>query len=125
LLLAGSGPQEAELRRLANGRVELLGHVAREDLPALYARADVLVLPSRSETWGMVLNEAAAAGLPLVATEAAGGGWDLIEPGVNGYRVPVEDERALADAMSKVAADPDWRVRAGERSRQLTAGYTG
>ena len=73
----------------------------------------------------MVLNEAAAAGLPLVATEAAGGGYDLIEQGVNGYRVPVEDEDALADALRKVAADPEWRISAGERSRSLTAGYTG
>ena len=73
----------------------------------------------------MVLNEAAAAGLPLVATEAAGGGYDLIEQGVNGYRVPVEDEGALAEALRKVAADPEWRISAGERSRSLTAGYTG
>ena len=92
LLLAGSGPQEDQVRALADDRVELLGHVAREDLPALYASADCLVLPSRSEAWGTVLNEAAAAGLPLVATDAAGGGYDLIEEGVNGYRVPVEDE---------------------------------
>jgi glycosyltransferase involved in cell wall biosynthesis len=125
LLLAGSGPLEAQVRALADERVELLGHVAREDLPALYARADCLVLPSRSEAWGMVLNEAAAAGLPLVATEAAGGGYDLIEEGVNGYRVPVEDEAALAEALRKVALSPDWRADAGERSRELTAGYTG
>ncbi len=125
LLLAGSGPQEEQVRALADERVELLGHVAREDLPTLYASADCLVLPSRSEAWGMVLNEAAAAGLPLVATEAAGGGYDLIEDGVNGYRVPVEDELALATALRKVAADPEWRLAAGERSRGLTAGYTG
>jgi phosphatidyl-myo-inositol dimannoside synthase len=125
LVLAGSGPQEEQVRSLADDRVELLGHVPRERLPALYASADCLVLPSRSEAWGMVLNEAAAAGLPLVATEAAGGGYDLIEQGVNGYRTPVEDDVALAEALRKVAADSDWRVRAGERSRQLTAGYTG
>jgi glycosyltransferase involved in cell wall biosynthesis len=125
LLLAGTGPQEELVRSLADDRVEFLGHVAREDLPAVYARADCLVLPSRSETWGMVLNEAAAACLPLVATEAAGGGYDLIEQGVNGYRVPAEDERALADALRKVAADSEWRRRAGKRSRELTAAYTG
>jgi glycosyltransferase involved in cell wall biosynthesis len=125
LLLAGTGSQEEQLRALADARVELLGHVPRERLPALYARADCLVLPSRSEAWGMVLNEAAAAGLPLIATEAAGGGYDLIEEGVNGFRVPVEDEEALAQAMRKVAADAEWRLRAGERSRQLTTGYTG
>ena len=125
LVLAGLGPQEPQVRALADDRVEFAGHVAREDLPELYARADCLVLPSRSEAWGMVLNEAAAAGLPLVATEAAGGGYDLIEQGVNGYRVPVEDEQALASALRTVAADPEWRLAAGKRSRQLTAGYTG
>ena len=125
LVVAGTGPQEDQVRALADDRVELLGHVPRERLPELYARADCLVLPSRSEAWGMVLNEAAAAGLPLVATEAAGGGYDLIEQDVNGYRVPVEDEQALAEAMRKVAADAEWRSRAGERSRLLTAGYTG
>lgn len=125
LVLAGAGPLEPQVRALADGRVELLGHVARENLPALYARADCFVLPSRSETWGMVLNEAAAAGLPLVASEAAGGGYDLIEDGINGYRVPVDDVNALRDVLQKVAADPAWRKRAGERSRQLTAGYTG
>jgi glycosyltransferase involved in cell wall biosynthesis len=125
LVLAGTGPQEDQVRAIADDRVELLGHVARENLPALYASADCLVLPSRSEAWGMVLNEAAAAGLPLVATDAAGGGYDLIEEGVNGYRVPVEDEAALAEALRKVAADPQWRLAAGERSRELTAGYTG
>ncbi|HXR12915.1 MAG TPA: glycosyltransferase family 4 protein, partial [Gaiellaceae bacterium] len=60
LVLAGTGPDEDQIRALADDRVELLGHVPREELPALYARADCLVLPSRSEAWGMVLNEAAA-----------------------------------------------------------------
>ena len=125
LVLAGTGSHEAQLRAIADDRVEFAGHVARENLPALYSRADCLVLPSRSEAWGMVLNEGAAAGLPLVATEAAGGGYDLIEPGVNGYRIPVDDEAALATALRAVAADPEWRRAAGERSRELTAGYTG
>ena len=125
LLIAGSGPQEAELRSQTNGRVKLLGQLEREQLPQLYASADCFVLPSRSEPWGMVLNEAAAAGLPLVASEAAGAGYDLIDDGVNGYRVPVDDAPALAGALRKVAADPEWRTSAGERSRELTAGYTG
>lgn len=125
LVVAGTGPQEQQVRALADERVEFLGHVERERLPELYARADCLVLPSRSEAWGMVLNEGAAAGLPLVATEAAGGGYDLIEPGINGYRVAVDDEAALAGALRAVAGDADWRLVAGERSRELTAGYTG
>lgn len=124
LVVAGDGPDAAAVRAAAGERVRFLGDVPRDDLPRWYAAADALVLPSRSETWGMVLNEGAAAGLPLVASEAAGGGYDLIEDGVNGFRVPVEDEAALAGALTRVAADPEWRARAGERSRELAAGHT-
>jgi glycosyltransferase involved in cell wall biosynthesis len=133
LVLIGDGPQEAELRRLLEARdgpapvperVLLVGRRERDELPPWYAAADVFCLPSRSDTWGMVLSEAAAAGLPLVATEAAGAGHDLIEEGVNGYRVPVEDERALAEALRRAADDPAWRSRAGLRSRELVAEHT-
>jgi glycosyltransferase involved in cell wall biosynthesis len=81
-------------------------------------------MPSRSETWGMAMQEAAAAGLPLIATEAPGAGYDLIEPGVNGFRVPVEDVEALRTVLVRVAEDPDWRTAAGARTSQLAAGFT-
>ena len=118
LVLAGSGPLEAELRDEA-GRVRVVGQLTRDELVPWYAAADAFVLPSRSEPWGMVLNEAAAAGLPLVATEAAGAAHDLIEPGVNGFRVPAEDPAALAEALRALATDEALRRRAGERSRAL------
>lgn len=81
-------------------------------------------MPSRSETWGMAMNEAAAAGLPLVATEAPGAGHDLIEEGVNGFRVPVEDVEALRAALVRVAEDEAFRAAASARTRELAAGYT-
>jgi glycosyltransferase involved in cell wall biosynthesis len=124
LVLAGSGAEEARLRALADGRVRFLGPLDRDELPAVYARADVFVLPSRSEPWGMVLNEAAAAGLPLVATEGAGAAHDLVEDGVNGFRVPVDDEDALAAALSRLAEDEPFRLAAGARSRELVARFT-
>jgi glycosyltransferase involved in cell wall biosynthesis len=120
LVLIGSGPLEPELRRSAGERVRLLGALARDELVPWYAAADVLVLPSRSEPWGMVLNEAAAAGLPLVATEAVGAAHDLIEPGGNGFRVPVDDQAALAEALRSLAADPELRAAFGRRSRELS-----
>ena len=61
-------PRRSELRSAAPPNVRFLGQLAQDALAEWYARADVFVLPSRSEPWGMVLNEAAAAGLPLVAT---------------------------------------------------------
>jgi phosphatidylinositol alpha 1,6-mannosyltransferase len=72
----------------------------------------------------MAMQEAAAAGLPLIASEAAGAGYDLIEESVNGFRVPVEDVEALRTVLARVAADPDWREAAGERTREVSAGFT-
>jgi glycosyltransferase involved in cell wall biosynthesis len=119
LVVVGDGPQAGALRETAPANARLAGHAARDELPRWYANADVFALTSQSETWGMALSEAAAAGLPLVATEAVGGAWDLIEEGVNGYRVPVGDTAALREALSKVLADEEWRNRAGRRSREL------
>ena len=123
-MLAGSGPEEARLRALAGPNVRFLGHVDRDDLPALYAEADVFVMPSRSEQWGMALNEAALAGLPLVSTDAAGAAHELIEDGANGFRLPAGDVEALRDALLRLTEDPELRAQMGARSRELAAQFT-
>jgi glycosyltransferase involved in cell wall biosynthesis len=122
--LVGSGPEEDRLRALGGGRVRFLGHVDRDALPAVYANADVLVLPSLAEPWGMALNEAALAGLPLVASDAAGATHELVGEGVNGFRVPAGDVAALRDALEKLARDPARRRQMGERSRELASRTT-
>lgn len=124
LVIAGSGSEQGRLRALATERVRFLGALDRDELVDWYARADVLVLPSRSEPWGMVLNEAAAAGLPLVATEDVGAAQELVEHGVNGFRVPSGDIGALADALRRLAEDEGFRLRAGVRSRELVQRFT-
>ena len=124
LIVVGDGPDEQLVRSLAPSNVTFAGHVPRDELPPLYRNADVFVMPSRSETWGMAMQEAAAVGLPLIATDAPGAAHDLIEDGVNGYRVPAEDVAALHDALVKAAADPAWRERARARTLELARGYT-
>jgi glycosyltransferase involved in cell wall biosynthesis len=124
LLLAGSGTEGERLRALASERVRFLGALDRDALAPVYAAADAFVLPSRSEPWGMVLNEAAAAGLPLVATEGVGAAHDLIEDGVNGFRVPVDDVGALAAALRRLAEDPQLRNDAGLASRRIVEAFT-
>jgi glycosyltransferase involved in cell wall biosynthesis len=124
VVLAGAGPEEGRLRDLAPPGTRFLGHVDRDELPAWYAAADVLVLPSLSEPWGMPLNEGAAAGLPLVATDAVGAAWDLVDDGVNGFRVPAGDVAALHDALARLVADRELRRAAGARSRELAASFT-
>jgi glycosyltransferase involved in cell wall biosynthesis len=124
LEIAGVGPEEERLRALAGDNVTFRGWVARDELPDLYANADVAVMPSRSDPWGLVLNEAALAGLPLVSTTAAGAAWEVIEDGVNGFRVPPDDVPALRAAIERLSADDELRRDAGVRSRELAARFT-
>jgi glycosyltransferase involved in cell wall biosynthesis len=124
LVLVGSGDEEGRLREQADERVAFRGALGRDALPAEYAAADVFVLPSRSEPWGMVLNEAAAAGLPLVASEGVGAADDLIEEGINGFRVPVGDAEALARALRRLAGDEGLRLSAGARSLELARAFS-
>ena len=124
LALVGDGPDRERVGALAGEHVRLLGRVERDELVRWYGAADAYVMPSRSETWGMAMQEAAAAGLPLVASEAPGAGYDLIEDGVNGFRVPVEDVEALRGALTRVATDPAFRERARARTLELARGYT-
>jgi glycosyltransferase involved in cell wall biosynthesis len=122
LALVGGGSEEERLRKLAPERVRFEGPKDRDELVRYYAEADVFVLPSRSEPWGMVLNEAAAAGLPLVATEQSGAAQDLIDE--NGFVVPADDVAALRDALRTLADDPELRTRFGARSRELVRRFT-
>jgi glycosyltransferase involved in cell wall biosynthesis len=124
LVLVGDGPDRDRVAKLAGEHVRLLGRIERDELVRWYAAADAYVMPSRSETWGMAMQEAAAAGLPLIASEAAGAGYDLIEEGVNGIRVPVEDIEALRAALVHVAEDAELRGRARPRTLELAAGHT-
>ncbi len=120
MLLVGYGPLEPELRqRVAFSkleRVHFTGYVSIPQLPAYYAASDVLVLPSHEEVWGLVLNEAAASGLPLIATTVAGASADLIDDDVNGYTVPPGDPPSIARALRNVLARP---TEMGAASRRI------
>ena len=96
--------------------VELLGH--RDDVAGLLAAADVVVLPSYGEGIPRILLEAAAAGLPLVATDVPGC-REIVRHGENGILVPERDAVALADALQRLAQDPALRKRMSARSRAI------
>ena len=113
--IVGAGPRREELDALVRARdlqhrVSFLGH--REDVPALLARADAFVLPSRSEALPNSAIEAMAAGLPVVAS-AVGGLLDLVEDGRTGILVPPGNADALAAALRRLAADPLLAARLG------------
>ena len=84
--------------------VHFLGFQKKERLAQYYKAADVFVLPTREDIWGLVINEALAYGLPTITTDRCVAGLVLIEDGINGYVVPVEDADALAEKIQAVLA---------------------
>jgi glycosyltransferase involved in cell wall biosynthesis len=127
LTIVGDG----SLRRRIEARVEgsamppthLPGHLGRDDLAQRYAWADVFVFPSVSDPWGLVLNEAMAAGLPLITTSAPGAVDDLVIHGRNGLIVEPFDVACLAGAMSTLTADAALRSSMGAESSSIIAGF--
>jgi glycosyltransferase involved in cell wall biosynthesis len=127
LLFVGSGPERASLeQQAARAGVEatFVGHLDGDDLLDAYLAGDVFALLSRREPWGVVVNEAAACGLPLVLSDHVGAAYDLVEEGRNGVIVPVEDAEAPAEAIARLAGDRELRHAWGSRSRELASGWT-
>jgi glycogen(starch) synthase len=125
LVLVGSGPEEPALRRLAgelglDGEVEFRGFVDQPGLPEVYAEADVFAFPTLDDPFGIALLEAAATGLPVVASPFAGATVDPVEEGVTGLIVDPDDTVAWARALAGLAGDPELRRRLGARGHQAT-----
>lgn len=111
---------EARARELGvEDHVEVLGYVARDRYRQVMARADVFVLPSEWEAFGIVLLEAWMAGTPVVATEVGGVPW-VVDDGRDGLLAPHGDPQALAEAAGLVLADPERARRMAERGREKT-----
>lgn len=101
--LVGGEPTEDLKRRAENlPGVHFVGFRKKEALAKYYRAADVLAMPTRTDVWGLVINEAMAAGLPVVSSDACVAGLELVENGANGYIVPCGDAGALAEKLNKV-----------------------
>ncbi len=104
LAIIGGGPMQPALTILAEGQnIKLLPWQSYEQLPALYHEADVFILPSSFEPWGLVVNEAMAAGLPVILSSAVGCVPDLLVEGENGWGFNPFDSKALLKIFEKVA----------------------
>ncbi len=124
LRIAGDGPLRPLVEEAAarDPRIRQLGHAAGSDLGDAYAEADVLVVPSLYEPWGLVVHEALASGLPVIATDHVGAADDLLDSGANGYVVRAGVADDLAGAMADVATwSPARRADAAEHSRRKLA----
>jgi len=131
LTVVGSGPLRETVERFRPGgklRVQVLGHRDPRALPELYGRADALVLPTLADEWGLVVNEALAAGLPVLGSVHSQAVEDLVEDSRTGWVFDPESpestrsaiERALATTPEELAA---MRERAVQRVRGLTPAW--
>jgi glycosyltransferase involved in cell wall biosynthesis len=109
LLIAGDGPLrgglEARVPAPLRGRIQFLGFLQTAETVRAYQSSDCLLLPSEREPWAVVINEACAAGLAIVCTDVVGAAAELVEDGVNGFKVRPGDAGAFAAAMGKVAGN--------------------
>ncbi len=103
--IVGGEPTEEYLQlrdQLKLTNVHFVGFKKKEELALYYQAADVFAMPTREDIWGLVINEAMAYGLPVVTTDKCVAGLELVENGVNGYIVPVDDHTALAEKINAI-----------------------
>lgn len=128
LVFAGDGVSREELaqqaKRISPGLVCFPGFAQRDDLAGLYALAETLVLPTHSDPWGLVVNEAMACGLPIIVSGVAGCSADLVEDGWNGYVVPPRDAERLSVAINSLLRQPELMQRMGMHSSERIQNYS-
>lgn len=118
LALVGDGPHRQELVRFFAGtNTNFVGYLMGEDLATAYASADAFVFPSSTETLGLVLLEAMAAGCPVVAA-GSGGITDIVEDGVNGFLFDPRDERGAIAATQRLLASTEVRETLRQNARR-------
>ncbi len=131
LLMLGDGPLRADLEALVAreniGGVTFCGFRQIEELPAYYGLAGAFVHAALVEQWGLVVNEAMAAGLPVLVSERVGSAYDLVLEGETGFRFDPERPEDLARMMARLAApgpdQADARAAMGERAQAVVAGW--
>ncbi len=127
LVYVGSGEQEDLLRQTVITHnipnVSFFGFRNQSELPEFFAVADVFVLPSVDEPWGLIINEAMCASLPIVASEEIGAVRDLLLNGKNGYTFPSGDIDKLTEALALVIQSPSKRRSMAEASRHIISNW--
>ena len=93
-------------------------------MPRFFAQADVFVLPSRYDGWGVVVNQAIGAGLPVICSDMVGAGHDLVDEDVNGLKFRAGDAASLAGKMKRFLAEPALIERWGAASREKAQAFT-
>ena len=105
-------------------RVSFINFLNKNELYKYYQAADIFVLPTREDVWGLVVNEAMANALPIITTERCGAGLDLIENDVNGYIIPIDDVDVLAEKVNFLSENLEKREKMSEENLSKIRAYT-
>ncbi len=128
LILVGEGPDRQNLEKFVEvnqlPHVTFTGGKTWQQIPAQLANADVLVLPSLSEPWGLVVNEAMLCGMPVVVSDRSGCAPDLVKSGQNGFLIDPLSMKSLVTAMMAYATNPSLIPQHGNRSKELVAAFS-
>jgi glycosyltransferase involved in cell wall biosynthesis len=118
----GAGELEPQLQeeasKMVRARTVFAGMANQSEIPDVLWASDIFVMPSEQEPWGLVLNEAMAAGLPSVVSDQVGAAADLCVDGVTGYVTGFGDVEALLTAVDRLAASDELRTRLGVAARE-------
>jgi len=128
LVYVGDGVSRRKLEEraasIAPGMIRFAGFVQRNPLATYYALAEMLILPTYSDPWGLVVNEAMACGLPVLVSRVAGCAADLVRENWNGLLIPPGDVSALSTAMESLAGNSELCTSMGANSAQLISRYS-
>ena len=128
LVIVGDGPQKEELKTLVSDLkvdgIVFTGGTSWDEVARIMAVCDVFVLPSISEPWGLVVNEAMACGLPVVVSKKAGAYWDLVRDGENGFGFDPESKDELVKMLDHMVNMEQDLEKFGTVSRQIIGNYT-
>lgn len=127
LVIVGGGEEEIQYKDYISkhglNNVYLVGFKQKKEIFKYYKAADLFVLPTREDIWGLVINEAMAFGLPVIATDMCLGAVELIENGVNGYIVPVNNCAKLNEAMKKILSTDETMMSTNNLKKISTYTY--
>ncbi len=106
LLIIGKGQEKENMKEIIKSQniknIVFADFIQYDDLYKYYAISDLLILPSREEVWGLVVNEAMACGLPVITTQETGASVDLVKEGKNGFTIPSNNPQAITHAIKKI-----------------------
>ena len=128
LILVGDGPLRASIEAAntpTNLKVTLITPMAYSEMPAIYAQADIFVLPTLADSWGLVVNEAMAAGLPILGSGKSQAVEELVQDGETGWIFNPDEPDDVESALRRALSEPrETLAKMGERAREVAIGVT-